>query len=322
MALMFTDSSRLVQDFLVGASVDIQAGEENDLQLSMAIEDYNKVSAGSLVFDREFPQFGGRLDKVSINTANESLTWHGKTFRGMLSEKIIPPPTGEAYRRISGSFGHVINVLLELTNLDNVFYTDLPDSDRGDLYTIDRYVTLLDALDKIADALDYSLKVLYNINDDDNRILITTQERREVVQGEEFNSDQFSFEIEKDYRKVNALYCLGSGSLTSRMVILLYADDTGTIDIVEQFPSDAVEAVYDYSNVESREELIKGGIERLKELRNTENIDISPPEDKILDVGDVISAKDSFTGIVATKQVTKVIYTSDGESRNIRYETN
>lgn len=321
MAIVYTNRNREMQNFLVGSSLDVELGENNDIQLSMAIEDYGVVSNGCFVFDYEMPQFGGRLDKVAVDTNSQSVTWTGKSFSGILSEKVIVPPVGEAYLTIQGSFGHVINELLSRTGLDDVFYTDLSDvSSGGETYKINRYVTVLSALESIAKSIDFSLKMLYDKNE--KKILITGAKIKTVGIGEEFNSDQFSFSVEKDFRKTNFLICLGKGELAARTVVyLLYDEETDTIEEVSDYVPNTVQAVYDYSNSESREELINGGIERLLELRSTENIDISPPEDETYNIGDTITAKENNTGIVAVKKVKKIIYVSDGETKSIRYET-
>ena len=321
MAIVYTNRDKEMQNFLIGSSLDVELGENNDLQLSMALEDYGVVSDGCFVFDYEMPQFGGRLDKVSVDTNSQSVTWTGKSFSGMLSEKVVVPPGGKSYLTISGSFGHVINELLSRTGLNDIFYTDLPDSSGvGGTHQIKRYVTVLSALESIAESIDFSIKMLYDKNE--KKILITGENIKTVGIGEEYNSDQFSFSVEKDYRKTNFLICLGKGELSARTVVyLFYDEETDTIREVSDYMTDAIQAVYDYSNAESREELVKGGIERLLELRNTENIDISPPEDEIYNVGDNITAKENNTGIVAVKKVKKIIYVSDGETKSIRYET-
>lgn len=321
MGLMYTNKNKEIQNFLVGASLDVENGENNSIQLSMAIEDFTLITENCYVFDNDFPQFGGRLDKVTVNTANESVTWSGRSFAGILDEKIVVPPVGQSYLTINGSFGRVINQLLSLTGLDDVFYTDLLDTETGtESYKINRYVSVLSALKSIADSLDFSLKIVYNKNE--RKILISANERKTAGVGEELNSDQFSFSVEKDYRKVNFLICLGSGELAERTVVYLhYNEETDSIEEVSEYLSDTIQAVYDYSNAESREELINSGVERFKELRNTENIDISPPEDSVYNVGDNISAKENNTGIVIVKTVKKIIYVSDGETTSIRYET-
>ena len=86
-------------------------------------------------------------------------------------------------------------------------------------------------------------------------------------QDEEWDSDQMNFQISSNERPVNHLICLGKGDLSERMVRHLYMDARGNISETQTFFGvDEVTETYDYSNVESEEELITGGTQRLQEL--------------------------------------------------------
>ena len=85
-------------------------------------------------------------------------------------------------------------------------------------------------------------------------------------QDEEWDSDQMNFQISSNERPVNHLICLGKGDLSERMVRHLYMDVRGNISETQTFFGvDEVTETYDYSNVESEEELITGGTQRLQE---------------------------------------------------------
>lgn len=78
---------------------------------------------------------------------------------------------------------------------------------------------------------------------------------------------------------------------------------------------------YDYSSVESEEELVKQGTERLKSLWQTDEMVIKL--DDVSDyyhVGDMVGATDSATGLSATATIRKKIVTIKDGLISISYE--
>ena len=126
----------------------------------------------------------------------------------------------------------------------------------------------------------------------------------------------------KNFRTVNHLVCLGSGELEDRTVVHLYADENGNIS-QEQTQFDLMEyaAVYDYSAVESEEELVKQGTEHLKSLWNTDEmvIKLDDTSDKY-HVGDIVGATDSATGLSGSAKISKKIVTIQDGLISISYE--
>ena len=74
---------------------------------------------------------------------------------------------------------------------------------------------------------------------------------------------------------MNHLICLGSGQLEERLVVHLYADTNGTISQTQtQFGIDEICATYEYSTIETEEELIQEGIGRFESLKASDEINI------------------------------------------------
>jgi hypothetical protein len=141
-------------------------------------------------------------------------------------------------------------------------------------------------------------------------------------QDEQFDTDQVDLEIEKTYRHVNHLICLGSGDLAERQVIHLYADKQGEISHTQSLKGiDEVTAVYDYANVESLEELEAEGIEKLKEYVTGGCVKLSfDAESNVYDIGDIVGAKDIITGITVTTQISSKIVTINKGQISIEYK--
>ena len=124
---------------------------------------------------------------------------------------------------------------------------------------------------------------------------------------EEFSSDILKFTIEQNKRPINHLICLGQGELSQRTVINLYADADGNVSQTQYFTGlDEVTDTYDYSNVESVDELLKAGIEKLLEYQKADEIEITI-ENAEKDVGDIVGGYEVVTGMKITGEISKKI---------------
>lgn len=346
MALIYTDTDLVEQGYLSGAVMDFQEEEsENSFTLEMGLDDYSKLSDGCYVFDESNPQFGGRVQKVRIQTAQNSLTWSGLTFSGVLSTKIIEPPSGQAYREIYGTLSEKVNTILELVGLDGVFYTNASGSAESN-WKIDRYTDVLSAFRKLAAQSNLAMDVSFDKTHNGQKLLISFRTAKTVEAGEEYDSDLFSFDIEKDMMPVNHLICLGGGQLEERQVCHLYRIDSDFFyregnssnvyrlaDPEPRFPiasfldnwslADEVVSVYDYSSVESYEELQKEGLKHFQEiLDNSTKLEITPPEEAVFRLGDNIAGLEQISGIYVEKEVRKIIYKAQDDLQpTITYET-
>ena len=78
--------------------------------------------------------------------------------------------------------------------------------------------------------------------------------------------------------------------------------------------------VYDYSNVESAEELKNAGIERLTELAKSEgNFEMSL-QNTDREIGQTIIAYEHFTGEKIVKKISKKVLTVSKNHNSIQYE--
>ena len=84
---------------------------------------------------------------------------------------------------------------------------------------------------------------------------------------------------------------------------------------------DEYAAVYDYSAVESIEELEKGGREYLQELHNNDSADLELMEDEaVLDINDKVGTTEEVTGTKITNSVVKKIVKIQDDALKIEYK--
>jgi hypothetical protein len=138
------------------------------------------------------------------------------------------------------------------------------------------------------------------------------------------DGDIATLTVEQHKQKVNHLICLGKGELSAREVIHLYVDRWGNIGTTQHYTGlDEVTDTYDYSNAESSAELQKAGIKRLGELMNTDKADNSIMETEWLtyDIGDIVGASDSQSGVTVAAAVSQKIVKIQNGAIRTQYKT-
>ena len=79
--------------------------------------------------------------------------------------------------------------------------------------------------EKMLKDADAKLNIIWK----NKKVVLSAQLRQDYSQDEEFNTAQVDFTIEKNYRPVNHIICLGQGDLKNRAVIHLFCDENGGI---------------------------------------------------------------------------------------------
>lgn len=307
MDLIYTNKAREDIGVLQDYDMDLAFGaDENNFECSVPASSHC-CEAGSMLY-MEGTEYGGIVDSIESNTETKEVTYKGRTWHGILNSKVIQPDSGEAYLTVTGEANAVIASLLSRLALTDLFGASSEDSGLTiSSYKMNRYITGYDGIAKMLGTVGGKLKVSF----EGDKVVLSAAAAHDYTQDEEFDADLVPFHAKRKYTGVNHLICLGSGQLEERMVIHLYADTEGNIsDTQTQFGLDEVCSIYEYSNVESEEDLIKQGMEEFRGLTASDEISIDFDADSdSYDVGDIIGAVDGITGLTATAKIAKKIVT-------------
>lgn len=341
MDLIYTDSNGIDQGVLLEYELDMEIGGTDDFELKLSINDV-KLEKYAYIYS-ENTEILGILDKRTISTADEIITYAGKTARGILKTKIVEPQEGEDYRIVSGSIADIMNAFMEEFELSELIefktemlYTALADYDEAWLtdgdetllvveetpqfvvssLQINRYVSVLEALDKMLEETAAKLTYAYV----GGKMIITLSAVIDYSDEIEFGSNQNTdFVIEQRAGLVNHLICLGKGELADRQVLHLYMDASGNISKQQSMSGiHEVAEVYDYSSAESIEELEKGGIKKLKD-QVRESIEVMVITDDV-SVGDIVGGRENITGINVKAKVTSKIIRVKNNNFTVEYK--
>lgn len=315
--LIVTDASHVDQASLEDFTLDAAWGaDENDFELTVD----RLIDAGSYVYF-DGGECGGVVDslKDSLKDGRSTLTYGGRTWHGMLANKILEPDKGKDYLTVSGTASTVIGSLISRVGLDGVF--DAVDSPTAGAQTIksyqfDRYVDAYSGLRKMCAASGLKLRLAYA----SGKVRVWAEPVAHY--GDSIDSDLIDFDATRTWRKPNHMIGLGKGELRNRIVSHWYADSKGNVTQTQTFKGlDEIAQVYDYSSAEA-DELAKNTKKKLQDLQSEGEVKVTVHEDSgiVFDVGDTVTARDNLTGITVNATISKKIVKVSGGVMSVDYE--
>lgn len=304
---------------LQDCSLDMELNDgDRDFELSVSAEDYdNGMDYGCRIFVAG-TEYGGILGKIVSSTSENTITWQGYTWRGMLSNKVIVPPDGQDYYTVSGELNTILRYLIE-PRFSGVFV--VPEIDTGITVTnwqFDRFCTLLDGISKMLKSVGYRIDIKYNEGEPNGVGWVEIQAVPIIDHTSEIELSQDSklnFRATDKRNGVNHLIIGGKGELQERNIIHLYVQEDGSIGKTQCYTGiDEVEYFYENTSTDSAD-VEKAGIEKLKELMDYKSFDMDIEALGIdVAIGDIVGGRDHITGISMGVPVGNIVLTAtDGK---------
>lgn len=308
--LIITDRNGIDRESIADYKLDAAWGaDENDFELTVD----RLIDAGSYVYF-DGSECGGIVGalKDNLKRGESTLTYSGRTWHGMLADKILEPDKGKDYLTVSGTASSVIGSLISRVGLDAVFdAVDAPTAGAQTIksYQFDRYVDAYSGLRKMCAASGLKLRLAYA----SGKVRVWAEPAAHY--GDSIDSDLIDFDATRTWRNPNHLIGLGKGDLAARVVVHWYADAKGNVSQTQSLRGvDEITQVYDYSNAETAE-LNQKTCEKLQDLQSEGEVKVTVHEDSgiAFDVGDTVTARDNLTGITVNATISKkIVKVSDG----------
>lgn len=313
MDVTYTDVNKIEQGVLQNFEIDFDTTSMKDFQITTGIN--NNVLQGSAYWYIEGTEYGGKVDKTKILTETREIQYTGRNARGLLASKYVKPPSGKNYLILSGTMQEVVTQLIRSADYSDLFVMDKSDI-KVTNYKFDRYIKLYDAIVKLFATYHKIPKFTFKCG----KIHISTYEAVDYSDSNEYTQDDLRFTITKSFSDVNHLICLGKGELKERMVIHLYADKDGNVSTTQTiFGEDEVEEVYENTNAESYDELLKEGTDKLKELKNKDAFEVTVPNTE-LRIGDIIGGIETITGTYVAREIVNTIVKINDNRIEVEYK--
>ena len=258
-------------------------------------------------------EYGGIIERIKAKSDSIEETMSGWTWRGLLTQDIIMPPSGSDYRVVSGDANAVIAEILQ--NMLGGFFT-VPGTVSGctiSNYQFPLYVNVLDGIQNMLESYGYRLSIHAEKPASGAALAVTVEVVPAVkISGSENEDSPYTVSITDNRMGINHLVCMGKGELQNRQRVDLYVQENGKIGTVKYY-SGFLErtAYYDYSSVESLDELTKHGTERLKELSSSISVSVTVADNYDSEIGDIVTA--SIAGnVVQTPIIRKTVKITQG----------
>lgn len=301
--------------FLTDYTLDLEVGGNNDFQIDTPSA-YKLMDFGYAAYVNG-TEYGGIISSIVVDTSAKKISYSGQTWRGILSNYVIKPDSGQDYKIVSGTASNIISDLITAFGINSRYSVTANSSITLSNYQFDRYCTLLDGIDKMLKSVSARLNVVCN----NGAVTLEPVAIHDYSAELEYSQDSdINFKITDNRDGVNHLVCLGKGDLQNRQVVDLYIQQDGTIGTTQCYTGLAERAqVYDYSSVESLDELTKSGREKLAELQNSQKFEMSIGEINV-ELGDIVGGRERITGIVMAKPISKKIVKISNDKFKISYE--
>jgi hypothetical protein len=267
----------------------------------------------------EGTEYGGIVDDIEVDTEKDEIIYAGRTWHGIMNSKVLEPNDGEDYLVLSGEANIVLGELIERMNLSDLFVSSTESSTINiSDYKMNRYILGYDGIKKMLKEFGAKLNMSFKMG----FVELSAKPIVDYSEDEQFDTDQISFRIKKKGNPVNHVVCLGKGDLSEREVIHVYADEDGNIITNQRLKGiQEVSAIYENVNVESSEELKQGGIDKIRESHNSNELEYDFDSDaESYDVGDIVGAREEVTSTEIKSEITKKIVTIKNNTTTISYK--
>lgn len=257
-------------------------------------------------------EIGGLIGQLYTDTASNTVSLMGRTWRGVLNSKIIVPPSGSNYYRISGELNSNIQELIG-TKFGNLFHVSSEYTVTVTNFKFPRFCTMLEGIEKMLKSVGYRLSIVYRQGEPNGSGYVEIGAVPAVDYSEQIELSQDSrlnFTLYDIRDGVNHLICGGKGELEERNIIDLYVQPDGSISRTKYYTGlNEIEYFYENTSTET-EELEEAAADYLREMMNRKeyrmdvealNLDVA--------IGDSIGGRDYITGLYLSKPVENIILT-------------
>ncbi len=287
-------------------SYDFEVGDSrNDFEISMYTSEYSEIPESGRIYIPD-TENGGIYKRLEVDTKYDTVTVGGYTWRGMLQNKVIIPPSGRDYATDYGDINTIIGQRVRYafgTLFDGAQPLGVNVS-----YQYVRYCKLYDGLRDMLASVGYKMRIRYDA--ERKKVIVDAVPITDYSDKIVFSTDmQSNYYMMINQAAVNHLICLGSGELKNRTVVHLYVDMNGKISGKQTFfGSDEIVAVYDYAGADEAQ-LKQSGTEQLSNMRaiNQFSMDFTG---RNVDIGDIVGGRDKITGKMLRAPISGKIHKS------------
>lgn len=295
----------------VSFECEVGSGDaSNDFEL----RGYDNLSGGVYIPGTEY---GGFIERTENTTGEDLCIYKGWTWRGLLKQAVISPPSGADYYTASGDL-HTIMSGLVSNRFGGFFVVPSEPAGKTASWQADRFCTVLEGLTDLCEENGYKLVIrAYK----EETVKVELRAEPVVTVSGNFNEDnRISLTFTDDNMGINHLICMGQGNLKDRQRVDLYVDGNGNIGKTRYYTGRwEREQYFDYPNAESLAELEKQGRKRLKEVMSRKSLQVNRIQDVSMDVGDIVNGQHIVSQTHVSAPIDRKSFTYSGGIIRLEY---
>lgn len=223
MDLIYQNADRADLGVMKNYEMDLAYGkDENDFGLSIDLDEHC-LKNGYILY-MEGTEYGGIVDKIKASNVDDTVTYSGRTWHGVLEGKVMEPVGNNDYLLLNGNANEVLKELIEAWGLTDLFSVS---EEKSSVNIVNYQVRYAKGYTGIRQMLfQFGGKLMMRYKRD--RVVLSAEPYIDYSKDEEFDSSQVCFTSEKDYRPLNHLICTGLGELNEPYTIHLFCDEYGS----------------------------------------------------------------------------------------------
>lgn len=308
--LIYTDTALNDIGYAVGFSLDLENGKDNDFNFKVALSDFDKYKAGCYIYCEKSPEFGGKISTYSPNTASGTVTFAGRTWRGMFSRKYLCKSLNFA----SGTpIGNIIAELIAELNFSDTFEAVHNEHTISQPCTLNALGNALTELETLLSASGCRPSFVF---DPLSKKIKIGADAIADYSTSEYDSRNINLELYINTMPVNHVVAvLGDGSLRHRY---LHLDGTQSETVQEIKGANEVMSVIKVSNSADVSEAMQAAIDESLAAAQTCAVSVNSID---ADIGDIVGGRESTTGIFVKSKITSKILKMTEFTSVVNFET-
>ncbi len=293
-------------DFDLEMACGIGDDPENDFSLSLPETFIIKPNS---VIHIDGTQWGGIVyERLSDTAVNGLLEWRGRTWHGLLYDRVLIPDSGAAYNYASGTVAECITDLINRLGLSPLYAVGVCPVQTVS-YQYKRYpngwAALVDMLASVG------LRPAFSVARENGVVQVRVGAEAIQTLGEVADGEVADIELDAIFTPYNHIIGLGQGELAQRDVIHRYADANGVISATKTITGNAERVlVYDNPSAE-HQDLIDGAVERLEKEQGQGTVKVTLDGDEDAALCDYVIGYDQRVDARVTTQISKLIVNVD-----------
>ena len=232
--IVYSTPDRIDKGYLSEFQIDLAYGKsENDFELTMPLRE-RELTYGYYIYSEDDANIGGVIDTIEVKSASKQIIYKGRTWHGMMAEKIIEPYKYNDYFIVSGDANDAIAELAARANLSGFFAVSLETSGINIANYQVRYGDLYSSLVDMLSKADAKLKIDIVPHVGGWNIVLSAVSYINYYNIEEWSNNNRDFDAEHCDLPINHMICLGRGNLRDRKVIHLYSDGVNIMRYIKK----------------------------------------------------------------------------------------